>query len=55
MLTRTPEGRTYLERHALNGRIGNSTHIVWATGGSGAPEAEFNAWLDAAGGETETR
>ncbi|MEU8798546.1 D-serine ammonia-lyase [Spirillospora sp. NPDC048819] len=55
MLTRTPEGRTYLERHALNGRIDDSTHIVWATGGSGAPEAEFNAWLNAAGGERKTR
>ncbi len=34
----TPQGRAYLERHGLAGRMRQATHVIWSTGGSLVPE-----------------
>lgn len=35
----SPEGRAFLERFNLSGKMEHATHIAWATGGSLVPEA----------------
>ena len=44
-IERSPELRAYLEAWGLAGRMGDATHIVWATGGSLVPEEERATYL----------
>ncbi|WP_052249089.1 D-serine ammonia-lyase [Leisingera sp. ANG-Vp] len=45
MLLSTAEGQGYLARHGLEGRLGQGTHVMWATGGSMVPEKEYQGFL----------
>ncbi|WP_059170686.1 D-serine ammonia-lyase [Bacillus sp. FJAT-27445] len=44
-LFKTSEGKAFLEKQELSGRMKNATHIVWATGGSMVPESEREDYL----------
>lgn len=43
-LLQSEETRKYLEERGLMGRLGEASHIVWATGGSLVPEDERKAY-----------
>ncbi|KIC11729.1 serine dehydratase [Leisingera sp. ANG-M1] len=45
MLLSTAEGQGYLAQHGLEGCMGQGTHVMWATGGSLVPEAEYQGFL----------
>src|SRR5690606_5444579 len=45
-IVKSHEGRAYLARHGLADRIGQATHVMWATGGSFVPEDQFRGFLD---------
>ena len=38
------QGESYLQDHDLLSKLGNSTHIIWATGGSMVPESEWQSY-----------
>ncbi|WP_415902402.1 D-serine ammonia-lyase [Neptuniibacter sp. QD29_5] len=38
------QGESYLQNHGLQSKLGNSTHIIWATGGSMVPESEWQSY-----------
>ncbi len=39
LLINSKEGHNYLQNHNLNDKMSNSTHIIWATGGSLVPKS----------------
>ncbi|WP_415895422.1 D-serine ammonia-lyase [Neptuniibacter sp. PT34_22] len=38
------QGESYLQNHGLLSKLDNSTHIIWATGGSMVPEFEWQSY-----------
>ncbi|WP_415897209.1 D-serine ammonia-lyase [Neptuniibacter sp. QD72_48] len=38
------QGESYLQNHGLLNKLDNSTHIIWATGGSMVPESEWQSY-----------
>ncbi|WP_415892908.1 D-serine ammonia-lyase [Neptuniibacter sp. PT8_73] len=38
------QGESYLQNHGLQSKLDNSTHIIWATGGSMVPESEWQSY-----------
>ncbi len=46
MLLRSKEGRKYLAKHKLEGKLGDITHVIWTTGGSMVPDSEFRSFLE---------
>lgn len=38
------EGRGYLEKNGLQGKLNNATHLIWATGGSMVPDDEYASY-----------
>jgi len=46
-LRTTKEGQEYLNKHHLNNKLKNATHIAWATGGSMVPEVQRDEFITA--------
>jgi D-serine dehydratase len=42
---RSPAGRAYIDRHGLRERMPAATHVLWTTGGSFVPQAQFEAFM----------
>ncbi len=38
------EGRGYLEKNGLQGKLNNAIHLIWATGGSMVPDDEYASY-----------
>lgn len=45
-LTKTPEGLQYQKDQGLDGIMHNATHILWATGGSLVPDAQYEMFFE---------
>ncbi|MBI1494394.1 D-serine ammonia-lyase [Halocynthiibacter styelae] len=45
VINSTPEGQGYLTAHHLQNHMPNATHVMWTTGGSFVPDAEFQDFL----------
>jgi len=44
-LRTTEEGQEYLNKHHLNNKLKNATHIAWATGGSMVPKVQRDEFI----------
>lgn len=45
-LRTTEDGQEYLNKHNLNDKLKNATHIAWATGGSMVPQKQQNEFIE---------
>lgn len=45
-LRTTEEGQEYLNKHNLNDKLKNATHIAWATGGSMVPQKQREEFIE---------
>lgn len=41
----SPEGRAYVDRQGLTGKLPQATHILWTTGGSFVPKDQFQTFM----------
>ena len=44
-LLKTAAGNDYLRLHGIESRLGQGTHVIWATGGAFVPEDQFQSFL----------